>query len=204
MAQWIVVIQWLSRLVLLILFGLSIWSVQIMLGRYRIFKILVKSQDFEAAKGLILSKQWSELKEWSESLSGLAAGSIRAALSVDAAHPEAIDRSVKSYLLEQKSLLERGFTVLATLGSNAPFIGLFGTVLGIIQAFGELSQSQVGATSVMSGISEALVATAIGLFVAIPAVVGYNVFSRQLKLLLTESEILRDLYVSRKLGQHGH
>jgi biopolymer transport protein ExbB len=72
--------------------------------------------------------------------------------------------------------LERNLGILGTLGSNAPFIGLFGTVLGIIKAFADLAKSQGGgnAAVVMSGISEALVATAVGLLVAIPAVVAYN------------------------------
>ena len=69
---------------------------------------------------------------------------------------------------------------MATLGSNAPFIGLFGTVLGIIQAFAVLASTNAGTHAVMSGISEALVATAIGLFVAIPAVIAYNIFSKKL------------------------
>jgi biopolymer transport protein ExbB len=82
------------------------------------------------------------------------------------------------------------------LGSNAPFIGLFGTVLGIIQAFGVLGQKQANGNSVMTGISEALIATAVGLFVAIPAVVAYNVFSRKLKLLLTDCESVKDYFLS--------
>jgi biopolymer transport protein ExbB len=95
--------------------------------------------------------------------------------------------------------MERGLTVLATLGSNAPFIGLFGTVLGIISAFAALGgTTQGGANSVMSGISEALVATAIGLLVAIPAVVAYNVFSRRIRVLLQECESLKDYYLSRR------
>jgi biopolymer transport protein ExbB len=72
--------------------------------------------------------------------------------------------------------------VLATLGANAPFVGLFGTVLGIIQAFGELAQSsQQASTAVMASLAEALVATAVGLFVAIPAVVAFNAFSQRIR-----------------------
>jgi biopolymer transport protein ExbB len=79
--------------------------------------------------------------------------------------------------------LERNLSFLATLGSNAPFIGLFGTVLGIIKAFHDLSHSMGGGPSVvMAGISEALVATAVGLMVAIPAVVGFNFFNRRVRV----------------------
>ena len=83
---------------------------------------------------------------------------------------------------------------LGTLGSNAPFIGLFGTVLGIIKAFNDLGQTGAkGAAmqqTVMAGISEALVATAVGLAVAIPAVVGYNVLTRSLKTITSRTTAL--------------
>ena len=72
---------------------------------------------------------------------------------------------------------------MATLGSNAPFIGLFGTVLGIIEAFFALSADQMGSERVMSAISEALIATAAGLFVAIPALIAFNSFSNRLRMI---------------------
>ena len=95
----------------------------------------------------------------------------------------------------QKRALEQRFSFLATLGANAPFIGLFGTVVGILQAFDALSRSAVGGASaiapqaVMSSISEALVATAIGLGVAIPAVFAFNMFERTVKGALDDAEI---------------
>lgn len=80
--------------------------------------------------------------------------------------------------------LERNLTVLASIGSNAPFIGLFGTVLGIIRAFHELSGDLTGGADVVMGaISEALVATAVGIFVAIPALAAYNGFMRRVEQL---------------------
>jgi biopolymer transport protein ExbB len=84
---------------------------------------------------------------------------------------------------------ENRLSWLATIGSNAPFVGLFGTVLGIIRAFHDLSQSGTqGSAIVSAGISEALVATAVGLFVAIPAVVGYNYFQRRVREMLLSAE----------------
>ena len=79
--------------------------------------------------------------------------------------------------------LERHLGILGTLGNNAPFIGLFGTVLGIIKAFADLAQQpgRRGAAAVMAGISEALVATAVGLLVAIPAVVAFNIFQGRVR-----------------------
>ena len=89
-----------------------------------------------------------------------------------------------------KLRLERGLSLLGTLGSNAPFIGLFGTVLGIIKTFHDLQNKQAqGLNSIMSGISEALVATGVGLLVAIPAVIGYNFYSRRVRTLTGQMEI---------------
>jgi biopolymer transport protein ExbB len=89
----------------------------------------------------------------------------------------------------EKLRLERNLTFLATLGSNAPFVGLFGTVLGIIKAFHDLAASQAGGPSVvMAGISEALVATAVGLLVAIPAVVAFNYFNRRVRAFMCKVE----------------
>lgn len=84
---------------------------------------------------------------------------------------------------------ERYLIVLGTLGNNAPFIGLFGTVLGVIQAFNDLSEDAGGgAEVVMSGISEALVATAVGLLVAIPAVIAFNYFNRRVRDAVTTTD----------------
>jgi len=92
-------------------------------------------------------------------------------------------------LSEEKVVLESRIAILGTLGSNAPFVGLFGTVLGIIHAFHSLAMNAKGGPAiVMSGISEALVATALGLFVAIPAVAAYNYFVRYIKKLMVTSE----------------
>ena len=89
----------------------------------------------------------------------------------------------------EKLRLERNLAFLATLGSNAPFVGLFGTVLGIIKAFHDLSANQAGGPSVvMAGISEALVATAVGLMVAIPAVVAFNYFNRRVRAFMCKIE----------------
>lgn len=81
--------------------------------------------------------------------------------------------------------LEKGLGVLATLGAISPFIGLFGTVVGIIKSFSALSSTDTSHyANVMSGIAEALIATAAGLFVAIPSVLFYNYFTKKIKLTL--------------------
>ena len=106
----------------------------------------------------------------------------------------------------ERLVLERRLTFLGTLGNNAPFIGLFGTVLGIIRAFHDLSLgSMKGHTSVMAGISEALVATAIGLFVAIPAVMAFNYFQKQVDHTLSVTEALsQGVLANRNNGRHPY
>lgn len=94
--------------------------------------------------------------------------------------------------MKQKAHMEKYLVVLGTLGNTAPFIGLLGTVMGIIQAFKDLAGAQAagnGASVVAVGIAEALIATAAGLMVAIPAVVFYNVFLKKVKRLTSDMEI---------------
>jgi len=91
---------------------------------------------------------------------------------------EAVDRSLYVAVAEQEERLETGLQALATIGSVSPYIGLFGTVWGIMNAFLGLAQvQQVTLATVAPGIAEALIATAIGLFAAIPAVIAYNRFA---------------------------
>lgn len=91
-----------------------------------------------------------------------------------------------SMSLRQQQRLERRLSILGTVGSNAPFIGLLGTVLGIIKAFNDLAfNAQGGPSVVMAGIAEALVATAVGLLVAIPAVVFFNYFKNRQRQIMT-------------------
>ncbi len=98
---------------------------------------------------------------------------------------DGVERTLLVAIAEQEEKLERGLTPLATIGSVSPYIGLFGTVWGIMNAFLGLSQvEQATLSTVAPGIAEALIATAIGLFAAIPAVMAYNRFSAQAQTLL--------------------
>ncbi len=100
---------------------------------------------------------------------------------------EAVIEGLQEGKARERVKLERNLAFLGTLGSNAPFIGLFGTVLGIIKAFHDLAGNQAGGvTVVMAGISEALVATAVGLLVAIPAVVTFNIFNRRVRATMAQ------------------
>ncbi len=201
-AGWMAVTEWLERGVLLTLIGLSVWSVSIMIDRYRYFRALKASFDPNRPRDLVADRDWKGLGLWAEGQKHPVAGTLKAALgavSGEKVQSEAIDRAVRSFLIDERSRLDQGLTVLATLGSNAPFIGLFGTVLGIIKAFGGLASASSGAQTVMASISFALIATAIGLFVAIPAVVAYNYFSRELRSLMSQCESIKELFVSRRL-----
>ncbi len=100
-----------------------------------------------------------------------------------------IDRAMRRAVREQVTRLERALTFLATTASTAPFIGLFGTVWGIMNAFRGLSLTRTSTIqAVAPGIAEALIATAIGLAAAIPSVMAYNHFSRKVRVLATDME----------------
>jgi biopolymer transport protein TolQ len=103
-----------------------------------------------------------------------------------------------TFALLERPTLDRSLNFLATIGSNAPFVGLLGTVLGIMKAFRDLSQNSAGAGNqvVMLGIAEALVSTAVGLVVAIPAVIAYNAFSKQVRSSLQSLESVKELCVA--------
>ncbi|MFO0896197.1 MAG: MotA/TolQ/ExbB proton channel family protein [Pirellulales bacterium] len=96
-----------------------------------------------------------------------------------------------------KPLLDARLAVLATIGSNAPFIGLLGTVLGIIKAAHDLTGDAAGnPNAVMAGVFEALVATAVGLFVAIPAVIGFNLLQRKVRTTIGQADSLAHLVLA--------
>jgi len=125
------------------------------------------------------------------------AGLVEAEMGVEAAEEAMAGASAL-----QKTRLEKRLSFLGTLGNNAPFIGLFGTVVGIMAAFDELGKSQdsgsgaVAPKLVMYNISEALVATAIGIFVAIPAVAAYNAFQTTVKQTLANTDALAHVLLS--------
>jgi biopolymer transport protein ExbB/TolQ len=111
---------------------------------------------------------------------------------------QAAGEAMQSVKARMRPELDANLSILATIGSNAPFIGLLGTVLGIIKAAHELTAdaAQSSPNAVMSGVFEALVATAVGLFVAIPAVVAYNLFQRRVRKRLAEVDSLAHLILS--------
>ena len=119
---------------------------------------------------------------------------------------EAAEKAMDSATALERGRLERGLAFLATIGNNAPFVGLFGTVVGVIHAFEELghaapghgaaSAGQVASQAVMAGIAEALVATAVGIAVALPAVATYNYLQRRVTSLLSGTDVLSNLVLA--------
>jgi len=116
---------------------------------------------------------------------------------VGSGYIESVDRALRRAKVEEITRIEKGTTFLATTASAAPFIGLFGTVWGIMNAF--IGLSSVKSSSIQAvapGISEALIATAIGLAAAIPAAIGYNYFAEQIKVQARDM----DMFASRFLN----
>jgi biopolymer transport protein ExbB len=119
---------------------------------------------------------------------------------------EAAEKAMQSATALERGRLERGLAFLATVGNNAPFVGLFGTVVGVIHAFEELGHAapghgataagQVASQAVMASIAEALVATAVGILVALPAVAAFNYLQRRVTSLLAGTEVLTNLVLA--------
>jgi biopolymer transport protein ExbB/TolQ len=110
--------------------------------------------------------------------------------------PRALADALDASLARARGRLTRSTYLLGTLGNNAPFVGLLGTVIGVIDAFhqlGEAGQNKGAMGNVMSGIAEALVATGVGLFVALPAVVAYNLVQKKIAEVETGVQVLGKL-----------
>ncbi|MBX3189513.1 MAG: MotA/TolQ/ExbB proton channel family protein [Labilithrix sp.] len=174
-----------SAWVLYVLLFLSVISIATMVERWVYFAR--RSGDLEQLRSKLLARlDEANLEGVDEVLAAdrsLQARIAREALRWLHGGPEAMADAVDAELARVRAELEKGSNLLGTLGNNAPFIGLFGTVLGVIIAFHSLGQSggNAGAMGgVMGGIAEALVATGVGLFVALPAVVAYNLIQRKI------------------------
>lgn len=102
---------------------------------------------------------------------------------------ESVQEHASAAVQHERLRYERGLAFLGTLGNNAPFVGLFGTVLGIVRAFHDLSLNTAsGSEAVMAGIAEALVATGVGLLVALPAVAAFNLYARHVESCVVGAE----------------
>jgi biopolymer transport protein TolQ len=187
--------SWLVQLVLLCLVLLSIFSWAIILFKSRELRRAQQDseaflevyhegsfeQAFDAARDLDRSPLSAVFLSAHGELRRLARASGKA-LAPTRANVEVLARNLGWTGSRESLRLERGFGFLATTGSAAPFIGLFGTVIGIINAFQGIGQAGSASLAVVApGIAEALIATAVGLFAAIPATIFYNIFVGQLR-----------------------
>lgn len=168
--------------VLYVMFGLSVLAIGAMVERWWFFR---RNATDSAALGPALSRvledgddhDVADVLARNRSLESAVLGEAFAYRSGGA---DAFADAVDSALGGRREALDRGTTLLGTIGNNAPFVGLFGTVLGVIEAFSYLGAGDASAMgNVMSGIAEALVATAVGIFVAIPSVVGFNLAQKR-------------------------
>jgi len=168
--------------VLWLLVLLSVISVGVMLERAAFF-LARRSSDQDALARRLLAGDFAGAREAVAGRRGMEAEVVRAAVEHAAKGPDAVAEVVNAHLERSRLDYEERLAFLGTLGNNAPFIGLFGTVLGVIRAFADLAAhpGAAGAGSVMAGISDALSATAVGLFVALPAVVMFNLYQRWLR-----------------------
>ena len=195
-----------SEWVLYLLLALSLVSIGVMIERWVFYKrrtidvdqvreALARSLergDFEAAAGVLQKRDTLETNVVMVGLRAYEKG------------PESVEDLIAGALGRERARYERRLNFLATLASNAPYIGLFGTVLGIVRSFRDLAANMAEASSaVMAGIAEALLATAIGLLVAIPAVIAFNAFKARVKTATVGGETLARMLLSNLKADDG-
>ncbi|MDD2581116.1 MAG: protein TolQ [Desulfuromonadaceae bacterium] len=195
------------KLVLLLLLSFSVVSWGIILFKFfqvqraksvseRFMDFFWKSKSFDAIASqvdrfdhspltVLFNEGYNELKKVVEN-DGKSDGS---SLSTDLGGVENVSRSLRRATNSEITRLEKYLTFLATTGSTSPFIGLFGTVWGIMTAFEGIGKTGSASLAVVApGIAEALIATAIGLVAAIPAVMAYNHFQHKIRVLINEMD----------------
>ncbi|NUP11003.1 MAG: MotA/TolQ/ExbB proton channel family protein [Polyangiaceae bacterium] len=211
-------VEWLKRVmvstgaswVMWLMIGLSVGSVAIILERAWFFNSVRDdlgrlSRDLQNA----LANSIEAAKRRMAQSPSAEAAVVSAGLAVAHMGPAAAEEAMAGATALQKMKLERRLAFLATLGNNAPFIGLFGTVIGVVMAFDQLevaakeaakSSQSLAPDEVMGAIGEALVATAVGIGVAIPAVAANNLFQRLTKATLANTEALTRLLLAHLKG----
>src|SRR5450432_4236933 len=203
MQKLVFVAQLASQAVLYVLLALSVLSIGVIIERWWYFRRRRDNLDALADR---LRKAFGR--------GDLAAArqALRASPSVEAAivgealdwyddGPEAVEQILAKATRLRRNKFESGLLFLGTLGNNAPFIGLFGTVLGIVTAFRELGNNSMGAMgNVMGGIAEALIATAVGILVALPAVIFYNVFQKKGSDIEEQAAALGNIVIASMRG----
>ncbi|MBI2069719.1 MAG: MotA/TolQ/ExbB proton channel family protein [Elusimicrobia bacterium] len=180
-----------SSFTLVILIFCSILSITFAVERWLFFrKIDPNPGPFLAkVKQLMEEGRFKEVLEVCEKTTGPVSALVKTAVTNRQKEEAEMDRLLGAARLDERLKMERFLAILGTLGNTAPFIGLFGTVVGIIKAFRDLALAGAGGPAIVAkGIAEALVATAAGLAVAIPAVIIYNYFTKRVKAVSSVME----------------
>ncbi len=214
------------KAVMMMLFFASVWSWTIILGkRHTLNKLNKRANRFEDAfwSGEPLDKLYQRVKKSPDDpiLKTFAAGmeewqagvshGVPSKESIQASLRQRVERAMTVTIAKEMARLERGMTFLASIGSTAPFIGLFGTVWGIMNSFSSIAASNNTSLAVVApGIAEALFATALGLVAAIPAVIAYNIFSNglnsyagRLDAFISEFSTILSRHLDRHEGGEG-
>ena len=188
-----------GTLLLLIILSIATWSIALF-KLWKQYESRKNDQQFSQAFWAV--REWSEAEKVSTSSKGDIARLAQAGFSElknlnaaqqdlkhSGAPQDVLERMLRQQLQNIQRYHERGLAELASIGSTAPFIGLFGTVWGIMHALQEIGSTGTASLDVVAGpIGEALVATAIGIATALPAVLAYNFFLRRLKVHVTDLE----------------
>ena len=186
--------------VLWLLIGLSVISVGIMIERtWFYFRHKINSEEIRTKlQALLENGDYDQAASLLNKYDSLETNIVLFGLRQYRKGADSVETLIRGAHSREKLRYVRRLSFLATIGSNAPFIGLFGTVLGIIRAFQDLSDDMANASgTVMAGISEALIATAVGLLVAIPAVIAYNTFNGRVKNVTANAQLLSDTLLAQ-------
>ena len=173
-----------SAWVMYLLLVLSVASIAVMVERWIYFRKRATGGEelCDALLDVLENGTRAEAEGLLQRHPSIEAEVLLASLRWSAGGPDALASGIEGEMTKRRRDLESGMTLLGTLGNNAPFVGLLGTVIGVIVAFADLAEgsNKVAMDKVMGGIAEALIATGVGLFVAIPAVVAFNVYQKRI------------------------
>jgi biopolymer transport protein ExbB len=213
---------WAAKMVVFVLLIMSVWSIAVMIERYLAYRGAKKqSREFAPAvaealkegkieEAVMVSERYTKSHLAKVVVAGLKEFQAHTASSdIPGELIDASRRACERATAITREELKRGTGALATIGATAPFVGLFGTTIGIINAFQGMSKGEdTGIAAVAGGISEALVTTAFGLFVAVPAVWLYNYFTTRIEAFSVEmdnsSSELIDYFLKRRSLNRGN
>ena len=178
--------------VLWLLLAMSVLSVAVMIERWLFLRRYAVDSEALTRDALAALRQGggSEAMVVVKDGTSMLAVVLRAAFDAFADGVSSVEEVIQAAIARDRIRYDRRLSVLSTIAVNAPFVGLLGTVIGVLNAFGQLASALEGASRtelVMGSIAEALVATAVGLAVAIPAVIAFNAFKAKNKVITTEA-----------------